>query len=381
MGKVKKVDENIVKMVLRPFIEEILPEGGIDMTKSRWQKPGRGFGGIYPDHPDVRYVAALIKILYQVSEKSGDISYHELADRQVRFIARFASDKDPLWLLGTALQSIGMYFRYNPPNDDLRNSARQIINWAQEKKITINIGTTKYSHFPCGYGCMDAKDAGWTNDLSILGSGLVFGYEVTKDQGVLDDAISFAEYFVQPWEEGKLKEDGYWHSGTWRNDIGSWVIGPLHYSGVEGTDNYTDEISWMFSTYSCIEYLTHLYSYNPDERYINCCASAAKWSFENCQFEDGGVGLCERDDKWLGCTGYAVSQVYLIKDIITDNNTLQYLLEKALKSYNYLLENISNIDDNNGVEWINRKTLPDPAVNVGWMRLAALQGLLEGEQL
>lgn len=373
---------DFIDYILRPFIEEILPQGGIDMSKSRWQKPGRGYGGRYPDHPDVRYIAALIKLLYQVSDITGNDLYSQLANRQVRFIANFASEKDPMWLLGTALQAIGMYFRYNSPNESLREAAWRIIKWARQKKVEITIGEETYGHFPCGYGLMDAKDAGWTNDLSIMGSGLVFGYEVTGDKKVLDEAISYAEFFVRPWEQGQLGDDGYWHSGTWRDDIGSWVIGPLHYSGVEGTNGYTDEISWVFSSFSCIDYLAHLYSYNPDQRYKDCCVNAAKWTFKNCQFDDGAIGLCEKDDKWLGCTGYAISQIYLIKHLADDDEVLQYLLACSKSAYKYLRSQLSNVDyDCNGVEWVSHKTLADPMVNVGWLWLDTLQGLIDGEKL
>jgi hypothetical protein len=34
----------------------------------------------------------------------------------------------------------------------------------------------------------------------MLGSGLVWAYEVTGDKSLLEDATSFAEYFVQPWQ-------------------------------------------------------------------------------------------------------------------------------------------------------------------------------------
>jgi hypothetical protein len=82
----------VIKRILTPFTEEILPQGGIDMEKSQWQKPGRGYGGVFPYHPDVRYVAAEVKLLYEVSRLTGERRYHELADRQVRFIAGFAAE-------------------------------------------------------------------------------------------------------------------------------------------------------------------------------------------------------------------------------------------------------------------------------------------------
>lgn len=371
-----------LERILTPFVDEALPEGGIDMAKSRWQKPGRGYGGRFPDHPDVRYLQSLVEVLYRVSAITGNSMYHYVADRQVRYMAQFVCETDPTWLMGTALQTIGLYHRHNPPDADLKKAARHIVGWARKRKVNISIGEVSYGHFPCGYGCMNAKDAGWTNDLSIFGSGLVWGYEVTGDESMVGDAVSFAEFFIQPWQAGALGADGYWHAGTWSDDMGSWVIGPLRYSGVESTNGYTDEASWVFSTFSCIDYLAHLYCHRPDPRFPDRCVKAAQWAFDKCQFEDGGVGLCGRDDKWFGCTGYAISQVIALKKILGSRADLQPLLNSAERSYQYLCDRLPKANlDGHGVEWVHHTTLADPLVNVGWLWLSALLGLLDGAEL
>lgn len=229
---------------------------------------------------------------------------------------------------------------------------------------------------------MNAKDAGWTNDLSIFGSGLVWGYEVTGDGSMVGDAVSFAEFFIQPWQAGALGADGYWHAGTWSDDMGSWVIGPLRYSGVESTNGYTDEASWVFSTFSCIDYLAHLYCHRPDPRFPDRCVKATQWAFDQCQFEDGGVGLCGRDDKWFGCTGYAISQVIALRKILGSRADLQPFLNSAERSYLYLCDRLPKANfDGHGVEWVHHTTLADPLVNVGWLWLSALLGLLDGAEL
>lgn len=152
---------------------------------------------------------------------------------------------------------------------------------------------------------------------------------------------------MQPWVNGASGEDGYWHAGTWREDIGSWVIGPLHYRGVEGTNGYTDEISWVFLSYSCIDYLTH-------------------WTFNRSMFEDGSIGLCTKDDKWYGCTGYAVRQVYKLAGIIKDEKVMKPLIENARKSYQYLKRKLADANfETNVVEWVLQTTLANPMVNVG----------------
>ena len=363
---------------LQPFIDEIAPGGGIDITKSRWQKPGRGTGKL----PDLRYLRAAVDTLYRMSKRTGNPEYLALANAQVRFIARTAVENDPAWLHGAALECIGIYHRYNPPDLALKDAALRIVGWLRKRKVTIETGQVTFGHFPCGYGIktLQAKDAGWTNDLSIVGSGLVFAFEVIRDQTILRDAVSFSEYFLQPWRKGALGMDGYWHAGTWREDLGSWVVGPLHYAGFESTNAYSDEASWIFSTFSCTNFLTHLYQYKPDRRIIYSCRKASQWVFDNCQFEDGGVGICGRDDKWLGAAGYSVSQFVDLRSVSPDPRQLAVLSRRAKLSYDHLCRRLSQPNLGPlGIEWVTHKTLPDPLVNVGWMWLNALLGVLDGD--
>jgi hypothetical protein len=367
----------LLKRPLQPFVDEIAPGGGIDITKSLWQKPGRGTGKL----PDLRYMRAAVETLYRMGKRTGTPEYHLLANAQVSYIVRTVKEDDPAWLHGTALECIGLYHRYNRPDPALQQAAFRIVGWLRKHRVTIDTGEVTFGHFPCGYGIkkLNAKDAGWTNDLSIVGSGLVFAYEVTKDKGILLDAVNFSEFFLQPWRKGALGEDGYWHAGTWRKDLGSWVVGPLHYSGFESTNAYGDETSWIFSTFSVTNYLTHLYQYKQDSRIIDTCRKSMSWVFDNCQFRDGGVGICGRDDKWLGAAGYAVSQ-YADLCAAHPKQSLE-LTKHARVSYDYLCRQLSQRELNpHGIEWVNHKTLPDPLVNVGWMWLNALLGVLNGDQ-
>jgi len=307
-----------LERILAPFVEEARPDGGIDMAVSRWQKPGRGYGGIFPDHPDVRYLHALVDLLYRVDRLVPDRGYGDLADRQVGFMARFTRADHPTWLHGTTLQCLGFHHQHHGETGALTETARCLVGWTRQRKVEIDTGDVAFVHFPCGYGVLKARDAGWTNDLSIFGSGLVCAYEVTGDPTMLEEAVRFAEYFVQPWRAGSLGQDGYWHAGTWRDDMNSWTIGPLHVAGIECTDLHSDEASWVFSTFSCIDYLSRLYRHRPDPRFLNCCVRAAGWTFDTCQFEDGAVGVCGRDDKWLGSTGYALSQIVALQRMRPD---------------------------------------------------------------
>lgn len=371
-----------IGQLLQPFLDEALPEGGIDIAISRWQKPGRGFGRVFPGGPDVRYLRFLVEALYRIQNITGNEDLGRVANAQVNFMANVVNRSSPTWTLGNALEMVGLRCRYNEPDLALIGNARRIIGLARERRTRIEIDGLFYYHFPCGYGALNAKDAGWTNDLSMFGSGLVWTYEITSENGPLQDAASFAEYFVRPWRPNSLRPEGYWASGTWRESIGSWVIGPLHYRGFESTDLYSDEASWIFSTVTCIDYLTRLYRHVPDVRFLNRSIDAAKWTFRECQFADGAVGVCGKDDKWLGCAGDAIRQVAMLKPFISESPTFLRLVASARKSYNYLCDHILSADvDAHGVEWVTHSTYADPLVNVAMLRLCAILGVLDGAEL
>ena len=376
-----------VKRILDAFVAESLPEGGIDAKKSLWQKPGTGSASgsnMFPGGVDVRYLRFLVEGLYRVASLTGGKQYHTVADSHVRFMARSMRQDHPTWALGNALEMIGVYHAFNPREEPLVEKARQIVAWVRQRQVQITtVGGVSFRHFPCGYGIFNAKDAGWTNDLSMLGSGLVWAYEVTGDKSLLEDATSFAEYFVQPWQANAVGPEGYWRCGTWREDLGSWVIGPAHFSGFESTGAYGDESSWVFSTLTCMDYLTRLYRHKPDPRFLDRCAKAARWTFRSCQFEDGSVGMCGRDDKWLGLTGDAVTQVVMLRPLLRgQEQSLRPLLEPADRANRNLGRwLVKDRLEEHGVRWVRRATSTDPLVNVGMLWTSAVLGWLNGRQL
>jgi hypothetical protein len=369
-----------VERLLQPFLDEALPEGGIDAARSPWQLPGRGSASgsdVFPGRVDVRYLRFLVEVLYRAADAVRRPAWAQVADSHARYLARAIRPDHPTWAIGNALEAIGLYARRHPVDAELRRSAEGLVTGARARRVRV---TTRrgvvFDHFPCGYGVAGARDAGWTNDLSMLGSGLVWGFEVLRDGRLLSEAASFAEYFVQPWEADALDERGYWACGTWSEALGSWVIGPSHYSGFESTEAHADEASWVFSTLTCIDYLTRLHAYHPDPRFLCCCARAAAWTFEACQFPDGAVGMCGRDDKWLGCTGDAITQVALLAPLLADSpERLAPLRAGAARAWGYLSSRLPRAPvAEHGVEWVRRTTSTDPLVNVAMLWASALLG-------
>jgi hypothetical protein len=216
----------------------------------------------------------------------------------------------------------------------------------------------------------------------MAGAGLVWAHEVTGDDTLLADAVSFAEYFVHPWRPKALGKHGYWECGTWRAEEGCWVIGPSHYSGFESTDRFADESSWVFSNLTCTDFLMRLHRHKPDCRYVDRCFKAAQWTFRECQFPDGAVGMCGRDDKWLGFTGAAVSMVMMVAPHLRPSDDRAALIRDANRAKAYLDAGLEKADvKTHGVEWVTRKSSTDPLVNVGMVWTYGLLGWNNGRTL
>ncbi|NUQ63467.1 MAG: hypothetical protein HUU20_13390 [Pirellulales bacterium] len=372
--------------VVQAFLDESLPAGGIDRTKSMWQAPGRGAaagGDMFPGKIDPRYLRYLIDILYRGGPNEDRAAWAKVADAHVAYLASAVRPSHPSWVLGNALEAIGLHHARHGGTSPYSARTNEVVAWLRKRRVEVRLpdGTT-FGHFPCGYGIFNAKDAGWTNDLSMVGAGLVWAYEVTGDKTILADAAGFAEYFVRPWRPAAAGSDGYWECGTWREKEGCWVIGPSHYSGFESTDRFADESSWVFSNLTCVDFLMRLYRHNPDPRYVDRCVRAAQWTFRECQFPDGAVGMCGRDDKWLGFTGAAVSIVTMIAPCLKTGDDRAAILRDACRAKAYLDAGLEKTDvKSHGVQWVTRTSSTDPLVNVGMAWTYALLGWSNGQSL
>ena len=374
----------LIARLLEAFVQEALPNGGgVDRAKSLWQAPGRGVAAgsqMFVGGIDPRYLRFEVEALYRFAAMpNSDPRLRSVADSHVAFMARNVKPSHPTWALGNALELLGVSHQFKGEFQDPVVACKHLIEAGRARSVEVTTADgVKLRHFPAGYGVLQSKDAGWTNDLSMFGSGLVHAYEITRDPTILADAVSFAEYFVQPWRPNSLGKDGYWHCGTWQEKLGSWVIGPSHYTGFESTDAYGDEASWVFSTMTCVDFLTRLDRHKPDPRYLDRCVKATQWTFRACQFDDGGVGMCGRDDKWLGFTADAISQVAMLKDQLPAGHpALPELLQGAKRASSYIDNQLSiaKVEDH-GVQWVNRKTSTDPLCNVAMLWASLLLGWL-----
>jgi hypothetical protein len=381
----------LIDSLLNEFVIETLPDGrGVDRGRSRWQARGRGSAAgsaMFAGSIDPRYFRFEIESLYRCAAAfpgADGPRWRQTADSLVAYMAKEIKPAHASWATGNALECFGLSRQYKGALKDPAAACKPLIDAARARSLEITTSDgVKFRHFPCGYGVLDSKDAGWTNDLSMFGSGLVHAFELTRDESILADAVSFAEYFVQPWKPDSLGKDGYWHCGTFHQKIGSWVIGPSHYSGFESTDVFGDEASWVFSTVTCTDFLTRLHRHHPDPRYLDRCVKAAQWTFKSCQFDDGAVGMCGRDDKWLGFTADAVSQVAMLKPLLPANHeAMPELLRGAKRASDYIDAQLSVANtEEHGVRWVHKKSSTDPLCNVAMLWASLLLGWLNAREL
>ena len=120
-------------------------------------------------------------------------------------------------------------------------------------------------------------------------------------------------------------------------------------------------------------------------RKVTRCRSAADWSFGAARFEDGAVGICGRDDKWLGAAGAAVSQAAIVSRAMARGSrgaaVPPFPPERATPTVRYLLGRlpVARVEEH-GVEWVHRTTTTDPLVNVAMMWLFAVLGALDAQE-
>jgi hypothetical protein len=115
---------------------------------------------------------------------------------------------------------------------------------------------------------------------------------------------------------------------------------------------------------------------------VDGCVKAAQWTFRECQFPDGAVGMCGREDKWLGFTGAAVSMVAMVASHLKDGDDRAALIRDAHRAKAYLDAGLEQADvKTHGVEWVTRKSSADPLVNVGMAWTYGLLGWDNGRTL
>ncbi|NQT94111.1 MAG: hypothetical protein HQ559_15220 [Lentisphaerae bacterium] len=309
--------------------------GRPDPEKSPWASDGR----VIPRHLHSPPFAALA--LYRAGRQLERDDYIAAADRYVVFL--LAAIRDPTggrmdhysrwfanevgmtgddgeptqellylmsrsWMCGISLDALCRGFMSAHPADtSFHAKAAALYDWLQEFR------TDRGPYFKTGYPPSNVSravpDGAFSDDLGLVGRGLVSYYEVTKRDDVLEDLTGLSGYYVRAHVEDSDNSD----DGCFSEEMGSWVGCPwaVEIAGehIDGTAR-ADRMCWGWSNREAVDFLTRLHGHLVEEslktQIRGRVVSGMKWALDSCQHENGAIGMMGRDDGFTGMTGAAV---------------------------------------------------------------------------
>ena len=299
-------------------------------------------------------------------------------------------DNAPSYALAGAIEPcFRLYREHNPWDDSLSDlfwhdgKVKSLYRWLLRHR------TDKGNYINCGYALRDGHDeqnadddVGFCGDLCEPLRALPAYYQMYKDQEALQHAKGLARYFVSEFEPGTM-------NGIWSSKLGTWLIGPRHCTGFENLVGvYADEDGWSWLSYFASLSLLRLYDVlDADEELRGLiperCVTSLRWTFDNCQFDDGAIGMSGRDDKWLGTTAMAVMQyVELHRRVLIDPETHRTYYPKALRALAWLRE-MSRPErfPPDGYIPVTGRSKPYPGWNTVWLMAHTAEGLMSGPAL
>jgi len=352
--------------------------GGLSKEKSGYHKPWSSHPEAYSvlfnwDVPFISYM------LYRVYRAGAKKKYKQSADRYASCVVTKTLEirKPPTgasYEFGAALWSLSQYKKENPKDTSLDEAALELYRLLIERRIN------QPQYFSFGYtittGPDKGKDPGFSNDLTLMGLGLMGYYDLSRNTEALEHARNLSRYFTTEYQPGTAK-------GVWASSLGTWIVGPLRAIGWELLPNcYSDEVGWT-PNHSGVMYLTQLYRVTKQPEVRKVCLSHLAWSLDKCQFDDGAIGAHARDDKWLGATGAAVTEyVMFMKEGMLDREYTNRYLPKVLKALEYLQVNSApDKMPKDGYVRVTGESVPEPDCVVTMYLAWAAEGLLDGIEL
>lgn len=325
--------------------------------------------------------------LYRAFEALGDARYKEAADRYV--IYYFGALRDPQpgeqrldypsypFMYGMALAAYEDFRAHNPDETSFDGKADAIFGWL------LRFRWDEGSYFRNGYGNAELGviDSGFSEDNLNMGRGLVGYHAVNGRADVLEHAEGLATYYLTPVRMGR-------YDGIWSEELGTWAVSPNaidsfeHFSARPGS-----QIAWGFTVAGTIEYLTRLFvatkSGDLRERIPEKCVASMRWQFDTCQFEDGAVGLADRDDRWLGMTASSILSFLRVRaaGFLTDEEVATYR-PRAIAARAWLLANLTAESiDVGGYFKVTGRSEPRPPENLAWMLAWVAQALVRLDEI
>ncbi|MBM3460093.1 MAG: hypothetical protein FJX77_16355, partial [Armatimonadetes bacterium] len=267
----------------------------------------------YP--PNTHCTAPIARALYRLGRVLDDDRLRRSADRFALFSFTYPRKPTPAWRegqktvwlrraadravntscasfqYGLALDPAWTEFRRAHPGEDCFDArADSLFEWLQTRQ------TGAGQAYLLGYSPTDPAISDWafTDDLRLIGSGLIGYHEETGSREALDSAVRLADYYLRAHQPGTAE-------GAFLPELGTWCIGPWPpVVTVEHLSAFRlDQNGWGWSSRGAIEFLIRVHRALPANHpradlMRSRCVRSLEWQF-SCQFENGAVGLCRRD--------------------------------------------------------------------------------------
>jgi hypothetical protein len=325
--------------------------------------------------------------LYHAYEATGDPLYKAAADRY--FVFYFAAMCPPPeggqrldvpaypFQYGMALGGYGPFRRYNPEEALLNAKADAVFRWL------LHWRWDEGSYFRNSYGSArhGVVDAANSDDNLHMGRGAVQYYRVSGASEALEAAEGLARYYLTEVVPGT-------YAGCWSSRLGTWVVAPTMVDGIEHFRGIPScEMGWGFSNTGVIDYLTDLAGVTRNEELQAAirekCRIAVRWPFEQCQWEDGAIGMHGRDDRWLGMTAGAILSFLRVRaaGYLTPGE-VEDLRPRVLQAANWLLDHVTPTSIQEGGYFrATGISEPRPPENLAWMLGWTLEALTRLHEL
>ena len=362
------------------------------------------------------YPQMMAGALYCLFDRTGESRYKESADRYAIF--SFCYPRDPVppvedrqrnqylarlvetspqrqvdprvannWWSRAATYGMALdpaytgFRRHNAEEDCFDARADALFDWLQlhrtDRGHAYNIG-----YVPSNCADPTITDGAFTDDLRMVGRGLVGYYELTQRQDVLESALRLSDYYLRAHKPGSP-------DGAFVESLGTWCIGPWpvtiaaeHFPSIR-----MDQAGWGFTARGAVEFLTRLHALLPLDHFRvdlmrDRCTRSVQWQF-SCQFDDGAVGMQTQDDKWLGMTAAALLAYADIDQAgWVDGPLTRVLRPKVTEASRWLVENATEeFIDEGGYRRVTGKTAPHPARNLVWLLAVTVEALLRIDQV
>lgn len=281
------------------------------------------------------------------------------------------------WQYGAALYPALFAFRQHNPDEDCFDARMEaLFDWLQFHRTELghayNIG------YPPAH-CLDPAitDAAYTDDLRMVGAGLVGYAMMTGRTEGLERALLLADYYLRPHSEGLAE-------GAFLEEIGTWCIGPwpIPINIEHFTEFRVDRAGWGWTARGAVEFLTMLHSQLPAQHgraalMRDRCIRSVRWQF-SCQFADGAVGMQTQDDAWLGMTAGALLAWRDIQRAGWVDAALQSELggKVALAKAWLVANTTTEMIDAGGYRRVTGQTSPWPPENLVWLLAWTVEALL-----